>query len=119
MSGTTFELLADSTRRRLLDLMLQGECDVGTLVSRMQMSQPAISKQLRILRKAGLAEVRVDAQRRLYRLRPEGLREVDRWLAPYRAQWQGSVEHQQVATSRSKRGKWRPRETWRSDRDKF
>ena len=118
MSNATFELLADSTRRRLLDLMLEGESDVGTLVSRMQMSQPAVSKQLRILREAGLAVVRVDAQRRLYRLNPEGLRDVDRWLAPYRARWQGSVEHQE-STSRPKRERWRPRETWRSGRARF
>ena len=61
---------------------------MGALVERLEMSQPAVSKQLRVLREAGLATVRVDAQRRIYRLEPQGLREVDRWLAPYRALWE-------------------------------
>ena len=81
---TSFELLADPTRRRLLDALREGERCVGELVERLGMSQPAVSKQLRVLREAGLASVRVDAQRRIYRLHPEGLREVDAWLAPYR-----------------------------------
>ena len=84
---TSFALLADPTRRHLLDELRMGECSVGVLVERMQMSQPAVSKQLRVLREAGLASVRIDAQRRIYRLHPEGLREVDEWLEPYRAFW--------------------------------
>ena len=89
---TSFELLADSTRRRLLDELRKGESSVGALVERLRMSQPAVSKQLRVLRDAGLASVRVDAQRRIYRLRPEGLREIDEWLAPYRAFWEGRLD---------------------------
>ena len=88
---TSFELLADPTRRQLLDVLRGGEQNVGELANRMQMNQPAISKQLRLLREAGLAAVRVDAQRRIYRLNPEGLREIDTWLAPYRAFWEGRL----------------------------
>ncbi len=84
---TTFELLAAPTRRRVLDQLRAGERSVGELVKRLKMSQPAVSKQLRVLREAGLASVRVEAQRRIYRLEPERLREVDEWLAPYRAFW--------------------------------
>ncbi len=92
----SFELLADPTRRRLLDELRKGERSVGALVERLRMSQPAVSKQLRVLREAGLASVRKDAQRRIYRLNPDGLREVDEWLAPYRAFWEGrfdALEH--------------------------
>ena len=89
---TTFELLADPTRRRLLVELRKGECSVGDLVERLGMNQPAVSKQLRVLREAGLVSVRVDAQRRIYRLNPEGLRDVDEWLAPYRAFWEGRLD---------------------------
>ena len=84
---TAFELLADPTRRRVLDELRAGERSVGELVERLRMNQPAVSKQLRVLREAGLATVRVDAQRRIYRLDAAGLREVDEWLAPYRDFW--------------------------------
>jgi DNA-binding transcriptional ArsR family regulator len=83
-----FELLAEPNRRRILDLLRDGERPVGDLVDRLSMSQPAVSKHLRVLRDAGLVDVRVDAQRRLYRLRPEPLREIDAWIAPYRQLWE-------------------------------
>ena len=83
----TFELLAEPTRRRILDLLRDGERPVGELVDRLSMSQPAVSKHLRVLRDSGLVDVRVDAQRRVYRLRPESLREVDAWIEPYRHLW--------------------------------
>lgn len=83
-----FDLLADPTRRRLLDALRENERSVGELVKLLKMSQPAISKQLRILREAGLASVRIEAQRRIYRLTPERLRALDEWLAPYRAFWE-------------------------------
>ena len=89
---STFELLADSTRRRLLEVLREGESSVGALVERLQMSQPAVSKHLRVLRDAGLASVRKDAQRRIYRLNAEGLRELDEWLAPFRASWGARLE---------------------------
>jgi len=82
-----FELLAEPTRRRILDLLRDGERPVGELVDRLSMSQPAVSKHLRVLRDSGLVDVRVDAQRRMYRLRPEPLKEVDAWIAPYRRLW--------------------------------
>ena len=83
----TFELLAEPNRRRILDLLRDGERPVGELVDRLSMSQPSVSKHLRVLRDSGLVDVRVDAQRRLYRLRPEPLREIDAWIEPYRQLW--------------------------------
>ena len=88
----TFELLAEPSRRRILDLLRDGERSVGELVDRLHMSQPAVSKHLRVLRDSGLVDVRVDAQRRLYRLRPEPLREVDAWLSPYRRLWEDRLD---------------------------
>lgn len=88
----SFELLADPTRRRMLDELRQGERSVGQLVERLGMNQPAVSKQLRVLRESGLAAVRVDAQRRIYRLNPDGLREIDAWLAPFRAFWEDRLD---------------------------
>ena len=84
MQSAAFETLADPSRRRILGLLLEGERSAGDLVEALQMSQPAVSKHLKVLREAGFAEVRVDAQRRLYRLRPEPLAEIDAWLDPFR-----------------------------------
>ncbi len=89
---TTFDLLADGTRRRILVELTGTDRSVGELVERLGMSQPAISKQLRILRDAGLATARKDGQRRIYRLEPEGLREIDEWLAPFRAAWERRLD---------------------------
>jgi DNA-binding transcriptional ArsR family regulator len=83
----TFDVLAEPQRRIILDLLRDGERSVGELVERMDLSQPAVSKHLRVLREAGLVTVRVAAQRRCYRLRAEPLAEVDAWLAPYRRLW--------------------------------
>lgn len=82
-----FAVLAEPHRRRILDLLLVGERSVGDLVAQLPLAQPTVSKHLKVLRHAGLVTVRSDAQRRLYRLRPEPLRELDEWLAPYRAAW--------------------------------
>ena len=87
-----FEVLADRHRRRILDLLRDGEQTVGNLTEALGITQPGVSKHLRVLRQAGLVEVRADAQRRLYRLRTEPLREVDEWLAPYRAAWRGHLD---------------------------
>ena len=87
-----FEVLAEPNRRRLLDLLREDERPVGDLVTALGISQPAVSKHLRTLREAGLVEVRADAQRRLYRLRPEPLREIDEWLTPYRAAWRDRLD---------------------------
>ena len=86
-----FEVLAEPNRRHLLDLLRERERPVGELVAALGLSQPAVSKHLRLLREAGLVEVRADAQRRVYRLRTEPLREIDEWLAPYRAAWAGRL----------------------------
>ena len=95
----TFDLVADPTRRRLLEELRDGEHSVGALVERLEMSQPAVSKQLRVLREAGLASVRRDAQRRIYRLNPEGLKELDEWLQPFRAYWERRVDAMEDALS--------------------
>jgi DNA-binding transcriptional ArsR family regulator len=87
METALFETLADPSRRRILALLLQGERSAGELVEALGMSQPSVSKHLKVLRDTGFAEVRVDAQRRLYRLRPEPLAEIDAWLAPFRRYW--------------------------------
>jgi DNA-binding transcriptional ArsR family regulator len=83
----TFEVLAEESRRRILDLLLAGERPVGDLVRMLSLSQPAVSKHLKVLRDAGRVESRTDAQRRIYRVRPEPLRDVDEWLALYRRRW--------------------------------
>ena len=87
-----FETLADASRRRILELLRAGERPVGVLVGELGMSQPAVSRHLRVLREAGLVEARVDAQRRLYRLRADSLRELDAWLEPYRSLWSGRLD---------------------------
>ncbi len=86
------EVIAEPHRRRILDALRGGESSVGALVQELGSSQPLVSKHLRVLREAGLVEVRVDAQRRLYRLRPEPLAELDAWLEPYRQMWRTSLE---------------------------
>jgi DNA-binding transcriptional ArsR family regulator len=82
-----FEVLAEPNRRRILDLLRVEERPVGDLVRELSVSQPAVSKHLRILREAGLVTVRPEAQRRLYRVRMEPLRALDEWLEPYRRLW--------------------------------
>lgn len=82
-----FEVLAEENRRRILDVLVDGERPVGDLVQRLALSQPAVSKHLKVLRDAGLVESRTDAQRRVYRLRTEPLRELDEWLTPFRRRW--------------------------------
>jgi DNA-binding transcriptional ArsR family regulator len=91
MTTALFEIIAEPTRRRMLDLLRDDERTVGELVDALDMSQPAVSKHLRVLRDAGLVEARVDAQRRIYSLRAEPLAEVDAWLTPYRKFWRGRL----------------------------
>ncbi|HEY5023346.1 MAG TPA: metalloregulator ArsR/SmtB family transcription factor [Acidimicrobiales bacterium] len=90
--ATTFEVLSEPNRRWILDLLLARERPVGDLVAAMGASQPAVSKHLRVLRQAGLVEFRTDAQRRVYRVRTEPLRDVDEWLAPYRVLWASRLD---------------------------
>jgi DNA-binding transcriptional ArsR family regulator len=84
---TALQVLAEPRRVAILDLLRDGERPVGDLVGRLGLSQPAVSKHLRVLKDAGLVEARVDAQRRLYRIRPEPLADLDEWLASYRQLW--------------------------------
>lgn len=90
--ASTFEVLAEPRRREILDLLRDGERLVGDLVDRLTLTQPTVSKHLKVLRGAGLVEVRQDAQRRWYRLRPAPLAEIDEWLAPYRRMWTTSLD---------------------------
>jgi DNA-binding transcriptional ArsR family regulator len=90
--ASTFEVLAEPRRREILDLLRGGERPVGELVDELELSQPAVSKHLRVLRDAGLVEVRTDAQRRWYRLSPAPLAEIDAWLAPYRDLWRTRLD---------------------------
>jgi DNA-binding transcriptional ArsR family regulator len=87
-----FDVLAEPNRRRILELLREEERPVGDLVGKLQISQPAVSKHLRILRDAGLVEMRSEAQRRLYRVRSEPLRAMFEWLQPYRRLWESSLD---------------------------
>ena len=84
---SAYAALAEPHRRQILDLLRGGERPAGELVQSIQLSQPGVSKHLKVLREAGLVVVRPDGKRRLYALSPEPLAEVDQWLAPYRAYW--------------------------------
>lgn len=88
----TFTVLAEPTRRQILDLLCEGETSVGELVDRVGLSQPAVSKHLRVLRDSGMVEVRAQGPHRLYRLDPAPLRELDDWLMPYRQRWSGALD---------------------------
>jgi len=90
--STAFEVLAEPHRRRILDLLRTADRPVNVLVDDLEVSQPAVSKHLRVLRRAGLVEARIDAQRRIYRLRPRALREIDEWIEPYRVLWRESLD---------------------------
>ena len=113
---SAFEVIAEPNRRAILGLLVASERSVGEIERRLRMPQPAVSKHLRVLREAGFVESTVDAQRRLYRLKPEPLREVDAWLAPFRRFWSSHLdalerhldrmemeENQSVASRRKKR----------------
>ena len=88
----TFVMLADPGRRRLLDALRGGERSAGELADLLPISQPGVSKQLRLLREAGLVIVRPDAQRRLYSLNPKPFADLHAWLEPYRSFWTGKLE---------------------------
>jgi DNA-binding transcriptional ArsR family regulator len=87
-----FEVLAEPNRRRIVELLRDGEQTAGALVAALDVAQPTVSQHLKALRDAGLVQVRPEAQRRWYRLRPDGLRELDAWLAPYRELWAGRLD---------------------------
>lgn len=84
---STFAIIAEPSRRAILSLLASSERSVGDIEEQLNLSQPSVSKHLRVLREAGFVESRVDAQRRLYRIKPEPLMEIDAWLAPFRRFW--------------------------------
>jgi DNA-binding transcriptional ArsR family regulator len=87
-----FEIIAEPNRRAILSLLVSSEQSVGEIERQLRMSQPTVSKHLRVLREAGFVESTVDAQRRLYRLKPKPLQEVDMWLAQFRRFWSAHVD---------------------------
>jgi DNA-binding transcriptional ArsR family regulator len=89
---SAFGIIAEPNRRAILSLLASSERSVAEIEHRLRMSQPSVSKHLRVLRDAGLVEARVDAQRRVYRIRPEPLMEIDAWLAPFRRAWSAHVD---------------------------
>jgi DNA-binding transcriptional ArsR family regulator len=99
-ASAALEVLGEPRRRQILDALRGGEQPVQTLVLRLGLSQPAVSKHLRILRDAGLVTVRPDGQRRLYRLRAEPLIELDQWLEPYRVLWRSSLDRLETHLTR-------------------
>ena len=89
---STFAIIAEPNRRAILSLLASCERSVGDLEDSLNLTQPSVSKHLRVLREAGFVESRVDAQRRLYRINPEPLMQIDAWLAPFRRFWSAHVD---------------------------
>jgi DNA-binding transcriptional ArsR family regulator len=89
---SVFEVIAEPSRRAILSLLMASQQSVGEIERQLGMPQPTVSKHLRVLREAGFVEATVDEQRRLYRLKPEPLQEVDAWLAPFRRFWSAHVD---------------------------
>jgi DNA-binding transcriptional ArsR family regulator len=89
---SVFDIIAEPNRRAILSLLVSSEQSVGEIERELRMPQPTVSKHLRVLREAGFVESTVDAQRRVYRLKPEALQELDAWLAPFRRFWSAHVD---------------------------
>jgi DNA-binding transcriptional ArsR family regulator len=89
---SVFNIIAEPNRRAILSLLVSSEQWVGDIERRLHMPQPTVSKHLRVLREAGFVESTVDAQRRVYRLKPDPLQEIDAWLAPFRRSWSAHVD---------------------------
>jgi DNA-binding transcriptional ArsR family regulator len=89
---SSFSIVAEPNRRAILSLLLSSERSVGEIERELRLSQPSVSKHLRVMREAGFVESRIEAQRRLYRLRPEPLMELDAWLGPFRRFWSNHVD---------------------------
>ena len=90
--ASVFDIIAEPNRRAILGLLVSSEQSVGEIQRRLRMPQPTVSKHLRVLRDAGFVEATVDAQRRVYRLKPEPFKEVDAWLIPFRRFWSSHVD---------------------------
>ena len=101
--ATTFDVVAEPTRRRILDLLREGPRRVGELVELLEISQPGVSKHLRVLREARLVRVHSDAQQRWYEVDTEPLTEIDSWLEPYRAFWSQRLDALDIEIERGKR----------------
>jgi DNA-binding transcriptional ArsR family regulator len=113
---SVFEIIAEPNRRAILSLLVSAEQSVGEIERQLGMAQPTVSKHLRVLREAGFVDCTVDAQRRLYRLRPEPLQEIDAWLEPFRRFWSAHVDalerhldRMERSTSRKRSEKKKPR----------
>jgi len=111
---SVFEIIAEPNRRAIMSLLVSSPQSVGEIERRLRVPQPTVSKHLRVLRDAGFVESTVDAQRRLYRLRPEPLQELDDWLGPFRRFWSSRVDalerhldrmEQSTPTKRKEKGK--------------
>lgn len=100
---SAFAIVAEPNRRAILSLLLDAERSVGELERELRLSQPAVSKHLRVLRDAGFVESRIEAQRRLYRLRPEPLMELDEWLLPFRRFWTKHLDALELHLDRMKK----------------
>jgi DNA-binding transcriptional ArsR family regulator len=90
--ASTFAVIAEPNRRAILILLASAERSVGDIEEHLNLPQPSVSKHLRVLRNAGFVASRVDAQRRLYRIKPEPLMEIDAWLVPFRRFWSGHID---------------------------
>ena len=98
-------MIVEPTRRRILDALRVRECSVGDLVARLEMSQPAVSKHLKVLREAGVVTARTSAQQRIYSLEPGPFRELDAWLTPYRQLWTTHLDRLAQHLDRHERGR--------------
>src|SRR5947208_12662750 len=124
---SVFDIIAEPNRRAILSLLILSQQSVGEIERRLHMPQPTVSKHLRVLRDAGFVESTVDAQRRLYRLKPEPLQEVEAWLAPFRRFWSAHVDalerhldrmHQSTRTKTKMKTKTRKTTRANRERDK-
>jgi DNA-binding transcriptional ArsR family regulator len=111
---SVFEVIAEPNRRAILSLLVSSQQSVGEIERHLRMAQPTVSKHLRVLREAGFVESTVDAQRRLYRLKPEALQEVDAWLAPFRQFWSAHMDALELHLDRMDQSTRTKRKTRRS-----
>jgi DNA-binding transcriptional ArsR family regulator len=109
MMATTFSALAEPNRFQIVELLRNGPQPVGEMVDRLRLRQPQVSKHLRVLSDAGLVDVRVDAQRRIYALRPAPLRELEAWLERYRDIWEQNFQRLDAVLEEMKAGEANPK----------
>ena len=101
----TFQTLADPTRRRIIEALRGGELQVNGIVEQASIHQSGVSRHLRLLNESGFVSVRSDGQRRLYSLRPEPFREIDKWLAKYRSLWEARLDRFAIALEKQRKGR--------------